>query len=270
MTCDNGPLRHKHHIVPRYKGGTDDPENLVEVSVTQHAMYHYCNYQLWANVEDYVDWRGLSGQISEQEFLAEKLRLFGTKGAKALKKRIESDPKMAEEASRKRSLSWQRNKEKNLKQIRINQPLAVEAARSPEARKKKMESLKQIKHQQGEKNSQYGKRWIHNKQLKTSKRIGNIDPLPKDWEEGRIVDFESHSNMLQKRENNKLKTKQKREKKRQENIKFYVEWYKIYQQTNFKEFCQITGYNKSQQNLCSKFQVYVKEYAPKGINKYTP
>lgn len=151
MTCDNGPLRHKHHIIPKYKGGSDDPENLVEVSLTQHAMYHHCNYQLWNNVEDYVAWRGLSGQISEQEFLAEKFRLFGAKGAKALKKRIEADPKMAEEAIKKRSVSWQRNKEKNLKHIKITQPLAVEAARSPKARKKQKETFKKIKHQKGEK-----------------------------------------------------------------------------------------------------------------------
>ena len=45
--CKTDGRTHKHHIIPKYMGGTDDPENLVEVTVTQHAMFHFCNYQLW-------------------------------------------------------------------------------------------------------------------------------------------------------------------------------------------------------------------------------
>jgi hypothetical protein len=45
--CRKDERTHKHHIIPRYMGGPDTPENLVEVTVTQHAMFHFCNYQLW-------------------------------------------------------------------------------------------------------------------------------------------------------------------------------------------------------------------------------
>jgi hypothetical protein len=48
-------------------GGPNTPENLVEVTVTQHAMFHFCNYQLWGNGEDFIAWRGLSGQITMDE-----------------------------------------------------------------------------------------------------------------------------------------------------------------------------------------------------------
>lgn len=37
-------IYHKHHIIPKYMGGTDDPSNLVEVTVEQHALLHK---QLW-------------------------------------------------------------------------------------------------------------------------------------------------------------------------------------------------------------------------------
>lgn len=53
--------RHKHHLVPRYRGGTDEPTNLIEVSVTQHAMFHYCEWKRLGNKEDYIAWKFLSG-----------------------------------------------------------------------------------------------------------------------------------------------------------------------------------------------------------------
>jgi general stress protein YciG len=65
--CRPNERTHKHHIIPRYMGGTDDPENLVEVSVTQHAMFHFCNYQLWGNGEDRLAWRGLAGLITPDD-----------------------------------------------------------------------------------------------------------------------------------------------------------------------------------------------------------
>lgn len=43
--------------------------------------------------------------------------------------------------------------------------------------------------QSGERNSQYGTRWIHNPILKRSKRIGKNEPLPEDWLEGRKIKF---------------------------------------------------------------------------------
>ena len=58
---------HKHHIIPRHMGGTDDAANIVEVTVEQHALLHK---QLWEDLgyqEDYIAWRCLSGAISSEE-----------------------------------------------------------------------------------------------------------------------------------------------------------------------------------------------------------
>jgi general stress protein YciG len=63
-------------------GGPDTPENLVEVTVTQHAMFHFCNYQLWGNEEDQIAWKGLSGQIDVDEIKLELQVLGGKKGGK--------------------------------------------------------------------------------------------------------------------------------------------------------------------------------------------
>ena len=32
--------KHWHHIIPRHMGGTDDPSNLVELTVEEHAQAH--------------------------------------------------------------------------------------------------------------------------------------------------------------------------------------------------------------------------------------
>jgi len=67
-------LIHKHHIIPRHMGGTDDPENLIEVTVEQHAELHK---QLWEELghwEDELAWKALSGQITAQEATLEAIR----------------------------------------------------------------------------------------------------------------------------------------------------------------------------------------------------
>ena len=70
-------MKNKHHIIPRYMGGSNSPDNLVEVTLTQHAMFHYCNWRLWGNKEDEIAWKALSGQISIEDVILESRRLGG-------------------------------------------------------------------------------------------------------------------------------------------------------------------------------------------------
>ena len=48
-------------------GGTDDPSNLVSLTVEEHAQAHRKLYEEHGHWQDYVAWKGLSGQISTQE-----------------------------------------------------------------------------------------------------------------------------------------------------------------------------------------------------------
>jgi hypothetical protein len=70
-------MKNKHHIIPRYMGGSDSPENLVEVTLTQHAMFHYCNWCLWGNKEDEIAWKAISGKISIEDIILESRKLGG-------------------------------------------------------------------------------------------------------------------------------------------------------------------------------------------------
>ena len=57
----NMAMKHKHHIIPRHMGGTDDPQNLVEVSVEQHAELHFSLYLEYGRWQDYRAACGLAG-----------------------------------------------------------------------------------------------------------------------------------------------------------------------------------------------------------------
>jgi hypothetical protein len=156
-------MAHKHHIVPKYKGGTDDPSNLVEVTVTQHAMFHYCNWRLWGEKYDWLAWRGLTGEIGKEE-LVRQARLEGS--IRGLKKAHSRGSTPA--------------RKKHAQRI---QPLAMRAALAPESRSKRINSFKAIGHQQGQSNSQYGTMWVTNGE--TNKKIKKSEPIPEGYSPGR-------------------------------------------------------------------------------------
>lgn len=62
-------MKHKHHIIPKHMGGTDDPENLIELTIEEHAEAHRKLYEEYGRWQDYYAWKGLSGQIGREEIL---------------------------------------------------------------------------------------------------------------------------------------------------------------------------------------------------------
>ena len=78
-------MKHKHHLTPKYLGGSNELQNLVEVSPIQHAMFHYCNWRLWGNTEDKIAWRALAGYSSNEEIIHQVISLAGKKGGKIAK-----------------------------------------------------------------------------------------------------------------------------------------------------------------------------------------
>jgi DNA modification methylase len=54
-------LKHKHHIIPKHQGGSDDPSNLVELTVEEHALAHKLLYEQYGKWEDilikYANWK---------------------------------------------------------------------------------------------------------------------------------------------------------------------------------------------------------------------
>jgi len=60
-------MKHKHHIIPRHMGGTDDPSNIMECSVEEHAELHFALYLEHGKWEDYIAALGLAKIIDSEE-----------------------------------------------------------------------------------------------------------------------------------------------------------------------------------------------------------
>jgi hypothetical protein len=69
MKLLNNSMKHIHHILPKYLGGTDDPSNLVELTVEEHAEAHRLLFEQHSNWQDYCAWQALSGRIGQEEAL---------------------------------------------------------------------------------------------------------------------------------------------------------------------------------------------------------
>lgn len=59
-----------------------------------------------------------------------------------------------------------------------------------EQTEKRKQSYKDISHQQGKKNSQFGTMWIYNLETKENKKIRKEDPIPENWIKGRKLKFD--------------------------------------------------------------------------------
>ena len=64
-------MKHTHHIIPRHMGGTDDPSNLVELTVEEHAEAHRILYEQQGRWQDRVAWQGLLGLIGHDDIMRE-------------------------------------------------------------------------------------------------------------------------------------------------------------------------------------------------------
>lgn len=180
-------ITHKHHIIPRHMGGSNDKENLIEVSVERHAMFHYCNWKLWGKEEDKIAWRTLSGQMTLSEAQYAAIKLGAKKTGQVMKDKMK-DNETKEEWSNMIKGFWERGeyREKQLPHLLEIQKAASILGNSGEGLVKKKETYKKIGHQQGEKNSHYGKIWITNGTKNGSYRISKNDIIPEGYRKGRV------------------------------------------------------------------------------------
>ena len=134
---------HKHHIVPRHMGGSGDPENLIELTVEEHAEAHRKLFEEYGHWQDYVAWQGLAGLIPKEELV----------------KRIQSEAGKARIEKHGNPFSGVRT----WGNFSINEEFRKQVsalANTPEAIAKRKKTMADRGHQQGEKNSSFGKKWF--------------------------------------------------------------------------------------------------------------
>ena len=62
-------MKHKHHIIPKHIGGSDDASNIIELTVEEHAEAHRLLWEEYGRWQDFYAWQGLSGQIGKEELI---------------------------------------------------------------------------------------------------------------------------------------------------------------------------------------------------------
>jgi NUMOD3 motif len=151
-------IYHKHHIIPKHMGGTDDPSNLVELTIEEHAEAHRKLFEQYGHWQDELAWKGLAKMIGKTELISEVIRKTH-KGNKYFLGRKHK------ESTKHKMSSWQ-----------LGRKL------SDAHRNKMSESAKK----RGPlKNSQFGTMWIHNPELLINKKIKKDTPIPIGWVKGR-------------------------------------------------------------------------------------
>ena len=56
-------------------GGTDDSSNFICLTIEEHAEAHRLLYEQYGKREDYMAWKGLSGQLGKEDLIKDKLSL---------------------------------------------------------------------------------------------------------------------------------------------------------------------------------------------------
>lgn len=63
----NKVFTHKHHIIPRHVGGTNDSSNLVELTVEEHAEAHKKLWEEFGRWQDKLAWEFLSKRMTKEQ-----------------------------------------------------------------------------------------------------------------------------------------------------------------------------------------------------------
>lgn len=104
---------HKHHIIPKHANGTDDPSNLIELTIIDHAIAHKVLYHFYGRIQDKIAWLTLSGQIGGQEARLMALRAItvGKKLTREHKLKLSSSHKGLPSGNKGHSqIAWNKGK----------------------------------------------------------------------------------------------------------------------------------------------------------------
>jgi hypothetical protein len=167
--------KHKHHIIPKHAGGTDDTSNIITLTIPEHAEAHRLLYEQHGRWQDRVAWLSLAGIMKDEERIYEILKNSNPGGYKhtdeaklkiSESRRGERNPMYGKPSptrgvkrpgigGRKKGTTWSDEERKKHKLIR-SQPGYFEYTRNPERCRKISEA------QKGRPGTATGKIWYNN------------------------------------------------------------------------------------------------------------
>lgn len=159
-------------------GGTDDPSNLIQLTVEQHAEAHRILYETYGYEQDKLAWQGLLGIIPKEDIVTEANKIGRIKTNLILKEKYGVTnpgqlPQTREAASKRMKKrheqgkckipDWTGKKHKQETKDKIGKKLSIAQA--------------------GSKNSQFGTMWITNG-IQNKKVKKTVDFIPEGWYKG--------------------------------------------------------------------------------------
>jgi hypothetical protein len=239
-------MKHKHHIIPKHMGGTDDPENLIELTIEEHAEAHRILYEQHGRWQDYYAWKGLSGQIGREEIIRQihinngknmgkyvyenKLGIFSMTKEERLPYLIrggKTSGNQNAESGHCQNIAHLGGKASKGMTFWYN-PITNEETRSFESPGENWEkgvkiervNIKQLREQAGNRKDSF---CIHNPETGESKMIFDYDDIPEGFIEGRKFEIKNTIDLLNVGEDSELDLK--KIKSEFSDIKF-DNWYK--------------------------------------------
>lgn len=149
--------KHKHHIIPKHMGGTDDAKNIIELSIEEHAEAHRVLYEMHGKIQDKVAWMGLAKMAPMEELISELQRetKLGKNNPMFGKVAPNRGIKRPGVGGRKKGTTWSDEERKN-QMTKRSTPGHYDYLKSPERAKKISDS------QKGREGIAKGKNWFNN------------------------------------------------------------------------------------------------------------
>jgi len=131
-------ILHKHHIIPKHAGGTDDPSNLIYLTVEEHAEAHKKLWEEHGRWQDELAWKGLSKFITHDEAMIRSMKPnLGKKFDAEHRRKISESLKghsLSEETRKKIS---ETRKERNIKPVQYERTQEIKIKLSASAKNRK-------------------------------------------------------------------------------------------------------------------------------------
>ena len=109
-------ILHKHHIVPRHSGGTDDPDNIVELTIEDHMIAHLVRWKMYKHHGDYLAYVMLAG-ICKQP-------IKWIEGMETQRKRMRENNPMSDPETAKRVNQQLPRRERTRQRMLKNNPMS--------------------------------------------------------------------------------------------------------------------------------------------------
>ena len=171
-------------------GGTDDPSNLVKLTIEEHAEAHKKLWETHGLWQDNIAWKALSGQITHYEATIQAIKITKTGS-----KHTDHQKKL-----------WSENRlgSKNAFYGRKHSDETISKMRNAKLGKKQTEEQKQKYKRSGELNSFYGKH--HSEEFCNSQRLNRLGKKdsPETREKKRIAQLKRYNKIHQESNSNGL------------------------------------------------------------------